>query len=180
MRNIFKAGAGLAILLVAGCAPGSRGTTATVHRQPGSWRTLQYFMDFTASGVEGGMANMVAVGNASVGKKQFGGPACLSAEAAGKDDLTTRLNEAIHFGPEWKVTRSQMKDGKIDFLATMDDPKNGKGELTITGQITPTTTDLIVTTDSHQPAPGRGHIHTVSKQENTRVGDCTPGEESWS
>lgn len=180
MKNILKAGAGLAILLVAGCAPGVRDTTATVHRQAGSWRTLQYFMNFDASGVDGGMANMVAAGKASVGKKQFGGPVCLTAEVAGRDDLTTRLNEAIDLGPEWKVIRSQMKDGAIDFLATMDDPQNGKSKMTITGQITPTTTDLIVTTDSHQPAPGKGHIHTVSKQENTRVGDCTPGEESWS
>jgi hypothetical protein len=171
-----------AVISVAGCTSQSstiQSDANTPHREPGSWRTLQYFTAFDATGVEGGMAEMTAAGKASVGKKQFGGPVCLSAATAAKDDLTARLGEAIRFGSEWRVIRSQVIDGKVDFLATMDDPQNGKGTMTITGQITPTTTDLIVTTDSQQPAPGKGHIRTVSKQENTRVGDCTPGEDQW-
>jgi Protein of unknown function (DUF3617) len=174
--------AGCAVLL-ASCSPvvGTRPeTTTNLQRQPGSWTMLHYTMAFDGTGLEGDMAQMVEAGKASVGVKDFGGPVCLSAEQAGKDDLTVRINEAIHFGPEWKVTRSEVKDGMVDFAAAMDDPQQGKGEMTITGQITPTTTDLLVTTDGYQPAPGKGHIHTVMKQENSRVGDCTPGEDAIS
>lgn len=167
------------LVLASGCSAPQKPLAAAIQRQHGSWRTLQYFTAFDATGVAGGMAEMTAAGEASVGKKQDGGPVCLSAEVARKDDLTARLNEAIHFGPEWKITRSQVTAGQVDFLATMDDPQAGKGEMTITGQITPSSTDLLVTTDGYQPTPGKGHIHTVMKQENTRVSDCTPGEDSW-
>jgi len=64
----------------------------------------------------------------------------------------------------------------VDFYATMDDPQQGRAEMTITGRISPTLTSLTLTADSTQPAPGKGHIHTVMKQENVRVGSCTPGE----
>jgi Protein of unknown function (DUF3617) len=170
-------------LLLASCSPvaGPKAeATAPVQRQPGSWNMVHYTMAFDGTGVEGDMAEMVKAGKASVGQKDFGGPVCLSAEQAGKDDLTARINEAMHFGPEWKVIRSEVKNGKIDFSAAMDDPQQGKGAMTITGQITPTTTDLLVTTDGYQPAPGKGHIHTVMKQENSRVGDCTPDEDTLS
>jgi hypothetical protein len=148
-------------------------------RQPGSWDLLHYTMAFDATGVEGDMAELVKAGEASVGKKDFGGTLCLSAAVAAKDDLAARLKEAIQFGPEWKIVRSQIKDGTVDFAASMDDPANGKAIMTITGLLTPTTTDLLVTTDSYQPAPGKGHIHTVLKQENSRKGDCTPGQDAW-
>jgi hypothetical protein len=82
-------------------------------------------------------------------------------------------------GPEWKVIRSQVKpDGEVDFAATMKDPVQGKAKMTIIGPITPTTPDLLVTTDSWQIAPGKGHIHTMMKQENSRKGDCTPGQDA--
>lgn len=158
--------------------PAEATPSAPVKRQPGSWKMLHYTIAFDAENVEGGMAEMVKAGKSSVGKKEFGGPLCLFAELAGKDDLTTRLNEAIRFGPEWKVSKSGVKNGKVDFAATMDDPVQGKGAMTITGIITPTTTDLLVTTDVWQPAPGKGHIHTVMKQENTRAGECTPGQDA--
>ncbi|MFM6931347.1 MAG: hypothetical protein ACKOUT_03785 [Novosphingobium sp.] len=180
--------AGLAILLpplLAACsAPENPGkavipSSVPVQRMPGSWNMVHYTTAFDAENVVGGMADMVHAGKASVGKKEFGGPLCLAAQRAAKDDLTARLNEAIGFGPEWKVIRSSVAAGNVDFAATMDDPQAGKGTLTIVGQITPTTTDLLVTTDSYQPAPGKGHIHTVMKQENTRIGDCSPGQDPW-
>lgn len=168
-------------IILSGCSEhaGTADGKASIKRQHGSWKMLHYTMAFDGTGLSGGMVEMVKAGRASVGKKDFGGPVCLSAEQAGKDDLNARLQEAIHFGPEWKVTRASVTDGKLNFLATMDDPQAGKGKMTITGQITPTTTDLLLTTDSYQPAPGKGHIHTVMKQENTRVGDCTQGEDQW-
>jgi hypothetical protein len=172
----------LALVLLASCQqppaqPQTPTQTQILQRQPGSWTMLHYTMAFDATGVSGGMADMVQAGSASVGKKEFGGPLCLSAEQAGKDDLNIRLNEVIRFGPEWTVTRSTIKDGMVDFAAAMDDPMQGRATMTITGQLSPATTDLLLTTDSHEPAPGTGHIHTVMKQENSRVGDCTPGED---
>ncbi|MDE2620223.1 MAG: hypothetical protein KGL54_08680 [Sphingomonadales bacterium] len=174
-----------AALAIAGCSAGGGGKAPTaaadpLHRQAGSWKMLHYATAFEGENLTGGMVDMAAAAKASVGKKEFAGPLCLSAEAAAKDDLTARLNEAIRVGPEWKVVRSTIKDGQVDFAATMDDPHQGKGELTITGMLSPTTTDLLVTTDAHEPAPGKGHIHTVTKQENTRAGDCPPGQDPWS
>lgn len=152
---------------------------ASVKRNPGSWAMLNYTMAFEGKNVEGGMAEMVKAGRSSVGKKQFGGPLCLTPELAAGDTLEARLQEAIRFGPEWKVFRSIVIDGTVDFEATMDDPVQGRGKMTITGQLTPRTTDLLVTTDSWQPAPGKGHIHTVMKTENTHKGECTPGQDVW-
>lgn len=153
---------------------------ATAQRQPGSWRIVHETVAFDGTNVAGGMADMVKAGKSSIGKKDIGGPVCLTAAQASKDDLTARLQEITQFGPEWKVVRSTLTNGKVDFLATMNDPAQGKGEMSITGRISPTRTDLTLTTDSYQPAPGKGHIHTVMKQENTRVGDCTPDEDTWS
>lgn len=76
-----------------------------------------------------------------------------------------------------------LADGTVDFAASMEDPAQGptltRAQMTIIGQITPTTTDLLVTTESWQPAPGKGHIRTVMKTENRRKGDCPPGQDGW-
>lgn len=159
--------------------PADSNTAVSTKRQPGSWSMIHYTMAFEAENVAGGMADMVKAGQASIGKKDFGGPLCLASERATKDDLTARIKEAIQFGPEWKIIRSSAPGGKVDFAAAMNDPQAGKATLTIVGQITATNTDLVVTTDSYEPAPGKGHIHTVMKQENTRVGDCSPGQDPW-
>lgn len=170
-------------LLLCACqaAPGGHGGIAEtgIVRQPGSWTLQHYTLAFDATGVSGGMRDMVAAGQASIGKKDFGGPVCLSAAQATKDDLAARLAEAIRLGPEWKVIRSKVSAGTAEFSASMDDPKMGRSTITITGTISATMTDLLVTTDSYEPAPGQGHIHTVMKQENARVGDCTPEEDPW-
>ena len=158
--------------------PGGTGEQGIV-RQPGSWTLLHYTMAFDADGVSGGMRDMVAAGQASIGKKDFGGPLCLSAAQAAKDDPAARLAEAVRLGPEWKVIRSKVSAGKVDYAASMDDPAMGRGTITIKGNISPTTTDLLVTTDSFEPPPGKGHIHTVMKQENTRVGECTARQDLW-
>ena len=145
-------------------------------RRAGSWTMTHTTLAFDATGVEGGMAEMASAGKASVGKPDVGGPVCLTAPTVRKDNLASRLREAIQFGPEWKVVRSTANGGNVDFYATMDDLQQGHAEMTITGRISPTFSNLTLTTDSTQPAPGKGHIHTVMKQENVRVGDCTPDQ----
>ena len=122
------------------------------------------------------MAEMVKAGKASVGQKQASDPQCLTPEFVKGDTLETRLQEAIRFGPEWKVVRSTLIDGKVDFEATMADPVQGTGTMTITGTATPTTTELVMTTQAVQPAPGKGTVRTVMKTENTHKGACTPGQ----
>jgi len=179
MTASLKLIASLVILLAAGCSAISPAPAPTVaiQRQAGSWEFIHYTMAFEGTGLSGDMAEMVKAGQASVGQKDLGGPLCLLAEEAAKDDLTIRLQEAIHLGPEWKIARAAVAaDGTVDFAATMDDPQQGKGTMSITGRLTATTTDLLVTTDASQPAPGKGHIHTVMKQENTRKGDCEPDQ----
>jgi hypothetical protein len=59
----------------------------------------------------------------------------------------------------------------------MDDPTHGKGRMTITGKLSPTTTDLILTSDGTL-APQKGSIHTVIKTENGREGECAQGQVS--
>ena len=163
-------------LLLLSCAK-TQPPADTIHRRPGSWEALNYTMAFDATGVTGSMAEIVKAGQASIGQKDFGGPECLTLETTAKDDLMARIGEAMHFGPEGTITRATVSDrGKVDFAASMDDEVQGRGEMTITGVITPTTTDLLVTTDAFEPPPGKGHIHTVMKQENTRVGDCTASQ----
>lgn len=161
--------------------PGDRpaAEAASVKRQPGSWTMIHYTISFDAENVAGGMADMVKAGQDSIGKKDFGGPLCLDAEMARKDDLASRLGEAIRLSPDFRVIRSEMKDGKVDFAAVRDHPVDGKSEVTITGTLSATTSDLIVSTDARQPAPGKGHIRTVMKQENSRVGDCQSGQDAW-
>ena len=175
------------VILVTSCGnPAPQGSTsgqtsedapAPVKRKPGSWTAVHTTIAFDAENVAGGMAEMVKAGKASIGKKDVGGPLCLTAEKADADDLTARLNEAIRFDQEYRVLRSEWKDGKVDFRAVREDPTDGKSELSITGMLTPTSTDLVVTTDAWQPAPGKGHIRTVMKQENSRVGDCSPAQD---
>ena len=148
-------------------------------RRAGSWTMTHTTLAFDVTGVEGGMANLAAAGKASVGKPDVGGPVCLAAKTTRKDNLAARLREMIQIGPEWKVVRSTVTGGKVDFFATMNDPEQGTAEMTIAGRISPTLTSLTMTTDSHQPAPGTGHIHTVMQQENVRVSDCTPGEDTF-
>jgi Protein of unknown function (DUF3617) len=133
-------------------------------------------MAYDAKGLSGDMAEMVKAAQAMVGKKEIGEPVCLSAERVAKDDLAKRLAEAIQLGPEWKTTRSAVKDGNVYFEATMNDPAQGSGKMTITGTLSPTTTDLIQTNNGTLLAPQKGQIHTVIKTENRRVGDCTPGQ----
>ena len=134
---------------------------------------------FDATGVEGGMADLAAAGKTSVGKPDVGGPVCLAAKTTRKDNLAARLRELIQIGPEWKVVRATVTGGEVDFFATMNDPQQGTAKMTIVGRISPAQTSLTMTTDSYQPAPGKGHIHTVMQQENVRVGDCTPGEDTF-
>ena len=167
----------LALLSLSACSTASAPGAALV-RQTGSWSMINYPMDFKGENLTGDMAEMVKAGEASVGKKDFGGPVCLSPELVAKDDLTARLREVVQFGPEWKVLRSIVKDGAVDFAASFNDPQQGRGEMTIKGTLTPTTTDLILTTDSYVAGPSKGHIHSVIKQENSRVGDCTPGQDT--
>ena len=96
--------AALAALLLCACQAAPGGPERTVEkgivRQAGSWTLLHYTMAFDATGVSGGMRDLVAAGQASIGKKDFGGPLCLSPERAAKDDIAARLAEAVRLGPE--------------------------------------------------------------------------------
>lgn len=186
LRRLTPAHAALLpLLLLATCdgpaivTKSESGPSVSIERQLGSWTMIHYTMAFDAENVAGGMAEMVKAGQASVGKKDFGGPLCLDAALVAKDDLSTRLNEAIRLGPEFRVIRSAIRNGQVDFAAVSEDRENGTSTITISGLLTPTTSDLVVTTEAWQPAPGKGHIRTVMKQENSRVGDCSVGQDPW-
>lgn len=161
-----------AAILVSACGGREVAETPSFKRQPGSWRIIHTMTAFDASGVSGGMADMAAAGKASVGKPDNGGPVCLTATDTPNDTLRTRLDEAMRMGPEWQVVRSTFAGGKVDYAAAMDDPVQGKATLSITGSLSPVSTNLIVTTDAYEPAPGKGHIRTVARHEAARLGNC--------
>jgi hypothetical protein len=142
-------------------------------RQAGSWVMSREPTMFEGTGLTGDMAEMAKAGKSMVGVKDVSDPVCLKAVTTAKDSLKTRLNEAIQFGPEWRIVRSAIVKGKVDFAATMDVPDQGMAVMKITGTITAKTTDLLLVTDSHMPAPGKGHIHTEARTANKWVGKCT-------
>lgn len=148
------------------------GGAGGVVRMPGSWKTVRQMKSFDASGVSGGMADMVAAGKASVGKPDVGGPTCLTVQDTATDTLQSRLDDAMKIGPEWKVVRNTFRNGQVDFAAQMDDPVQGKGHITIKGSISSIASSLVITTDATEPAPGKGHIRTTATQETARLGDC--------
>ncbi|APG62009.1 hypothetical protein LPB140_03345 [Sphingorhabdus lutea] len=149
------------------------------NRQAGSWTMVHYIMAFEGKNLDKAMAGLLSAGESSVGKKDFGGPLCLLKKTSSKDNLFTRIKEGVNFGPEWKIIRMSIKNNIVDFYATMEDPQAGRAEMTITGILTDKSTDLVIITDSYQPAPGKGHIHTVMKQENSRIGECIADQDVW-
>lgn len=147
-------------------------------RQPGSWTFDREIIAFDAAGLSGDMAEMAKAGKASVGTKDASGPACILAATVTDDSLTKRLQEAIQFGPEWKVERSSLTDGKVDFKAAMRSKEQGDGEMTIVGTLSPVLSDLTLVTAGTRPGGGTGSIRTTMHIRNERVGDCTPGEDT--
>lgn len=167
---------------LSGCTPATNKPTispeALLKRQTGSWTFRHEIVAYDATGVTGDMAEMVKAGKASVGTKDDSGPLCLEAKAVSDDSQSKRLQEAIQFGPEWKVGRSTFEDGKVDFKATMRSAEQGDGEMTIVGTLSPTLTDLTVITVGNRPGGGTGSIRTNFHTRNERVGACTPGEDT--
>ena len=165
-----------------GCSPAAKPPTAApeamLKRQPGSWTFRHEIVAYDATGVTGDMAEMVKAGKASVGTKDDSGPLCLDAKTVSDDSQSKRLQEAIQFGPEWKVERAVFEDGKVDFKAVMRSAEQGDGEMTIVGTLSPTLTDLTLVTAASRPGGGTGSIRTNFHTRNERVGDCTPGEDT--
>lgn len=172
----------LALLVALGaCDANPIGKTASadmIKRQPGSWTFASEIIAFDAAGLSGDMAKMAEAGKASVGTKDGSGPACILPATVAEDSLAKRLQEAIQFGPEWKVERSSLVDGKVDFKAAMRSKDQGDGEMTIVGTLSPVLSDLTLVTASTQPGGGTGSIRTTMHIRNERVGDCTPGEDT--
>lgn len=161
----------IVVALSTGGCTASPPTENAIVRQPGSWKIVHTITAFNATGVSGGMADMVTAGKAAIGKPD-NGVACLTAADTAGDTLRTRLDEAMRMGPEWKVVRNSLIGGKVDYAAAMDDPVQGKATLSITGALSAASTNLIVTTDAHEPAPGKGYVRTVARHEAARLGDC--------
>ena len=172
----------LALLIMLGaCDANSASKPASavsIKRQPGSWTFDREIIAFDAAGLTGDMAEMAKAGKASVGTKDASGPACIEPATVSDDSLTKRLQEAIQFGPEWKVERSSLVDGKVDFKAAMRSNEQGDGEMTIVGTLSPVLSDLTLITASSRPGGGAGSIRTTMHTRNERIGDCTPGEDT--
>ncbi|BCA60700.1 DUF3617 family protein [Sphingomonas sp. HMP6] len=170
------------IAVLHGCGPAQKSLSAApeilLKRQPGSWTFESEILAFDATGMSGDIAEMAKAGKAAVGTKNGSGPACLEAKTVSDDSFKKRLQEAIQFGPEWKVQRSSFEDGKVDFKATMRSVDQGDGEMTIVGTISPTLTDLTLVTTSNRPGGGTGSLRTTIHTRNARVGACTAGEDT--
>ena len=182
MRTSSRIAVVALLLALAACSPGHAPNPAVAtapKRQAGSWTMQQQIIAYDATGVTGQMADMVTAGKAAVGTRDMNGPVCLTADTVAGDDLQARLHEAVQFGREWTVERSSLKDGNVDFAATFHSKDQGDGKMTIIGTITPTLTDLTLVTSSRRPGGGTGQITTTMHTRNERVGDCTPGEDTF-
>lgn len=155
-----------------------RAEAASPKRNPGSWLVTTVTTRYDATGLPPAMKDMAEAGKASIGKKDVGGPVCLTAAKAAEDTVNARLQEAVRFGSEWQVERQEFKNGVIDFVATRFDPAQGDSRMAIKGTITPEHTKLTLITTATQPG-GPGRIETEMVTENSRVGDCTPGQDEW-
>lgn len=151
---------------------------ASPKRTAGSWLVTTTTVRYEATGLPPAMAGMADAGKASIGKKDVGGPVCLTDAKAADDTIDTRLQEAIRFGSEWSPEKREFRDGIIDFVATSHDPRDGEGRMTINGTLKPDLTRLTLVTVSRQP-DGPGRIETEMLIENRRVGDCAPGQDTW-
>lgn len=147
-------------------------------REAGSWLVSTMTTRYDTSGLPPAMKDMAEAGKASIGKKDVGGPVCLTAAKAAEDTVNTRLQEAIRFGSEWRVERQEFKNGTVDFVATRFDPNDGDSRMAIKGTIAPEHTKLTLVTTATQPG-GPGRIETEMVTENRRVGDCAPGQDEW-
>lgn len=151
---------------------------ASPKRKAGSWLVTTMTMRYDTAGLPPAMKDMADAGKASIGKKDVGGPVCLTAAKAAEDTVNARLQEAIRFGSEWRVERQEFKNGTVDFVATRFDPMDGDSRMEIKGTVTPEHTKLTLVTTATQPG-GPGRIETEIATENRRVGDCTPGQDEW-
>lgn len=123
-------------------------------------------------------ADMAKAGKAAVGTREVDGPLCLSAGTVANDDLDVRLREAVQFGQEWKVERSDFKDGKVDFVASLQSKVQGNRRITIIGTLHPALTDLTLITTARHPGGVAGETTTTLHTRNERVGACVPGQDA--
>ena len=109
-----------------------------------------------------------------MGTREVSGPLCLSAGTVAHDDLGVRLREAVQFGQEWKVERSDFRGGGVDFAASLQSKGQGNRRITITGTLDASQTNLILITTERQSDDGAGEATTTLHIRNKRVGDCVP------
>lgn len=141
MTNQSRSLAALTILAsLTACA--SAGSADPAKRQAGGWEITRNMVRFEAPAMP---ADMIAAARSSIGQPDIG-LLCLKAETAAKDTLAVRLNDVVQLGPEWKIGTSTLKEGKVNFAASFDQPDQGKGEMTITGTLSDIASNLTLIT----------------------------------
>jgi Protein of unknown function (DUF3617) len=167
MTNQSRNFAALVLLAsLTACSPA--GDADPVKRQAGGWEITRNMVRFEAPAMP---ADMIAAAKSSIGKPDVG-LLCLKPETAAKDTLAVRINDVIQLGPEWKIQTSKLENGKVNFAASFDQPDQGKGEMTITGTLSDTASDLTLITkgvDFNNTA-----TESEMRVESRHLGECPP------
>ena len=149
---------------LAACTSGDSGDS--VKRKAGGWEITTTMVRFEAPGMP---ADMAAGAKSSIGKPDTG-LLCLTEATAAKDNLATRLNQVVHFGPEWTVATSTFAGGKVNHIASFDDPAQGKGQASITGTMSATASDLTLITKGTDAS--NAATETEMRVQSRHLGAC--------
>lgn len=164
MRHIL--GGLTAAALVAGCSGGGEETAGAEGIEPGAWQTTVTFTEIEAEGLPEGLAEMMR--EQLVGQPQVDND-CITPEQAA--DPGGQLLVPDDAGEDCNFERTVFADGAIDFAGSCSGPDGeNPGEITVSGNYTPTTIDAEISVAGDDPTMGELRMTGTFSAE--RTGNC--------
>ena len=130
--------------------------------EPGQYRATVSFLEADIPGAPEGMLDMMSAQMANT--TEF----CMTEEMAGEG-----FGEALQKGNQAEnctVSKMTIDNGTMDMAMTCNDPQVGEMKMTMTGDVSPTSSDVTMTTEGAFGPLGEGKMSMNVKQE--RIGDC--------
>ena len=130
--------------------------------QPGEYRATVSFLEADIPGAPPEMLEMM--GGAMSNTTEF----CMTEEMAGEG-----FGEAMKQGNQsdnCTVSRMTVNNGQMDMAMTCNDPQVGEMSIEMNGEVSPTKSDITMTTEGAFGMLGEGKMSMNVKQE--RIGDC--------
>lgn len=130
--------------------------------QPGQYRATVNFIEADFPGAPEGFSDML--GSQFSNTTEF----CMTEEMAGEG-----FGEAMQQGNQsdnCTVSKMTVDDGQMDMAMTCNDPQAGEVAITMSGSVSPTESDVTMSTEGTFGPMGAGSMTMNVKQE--RIGDC--------